>query len=166
VLCAEAEEAILAADLIVIAPGNFYRSLLPTLAVTGMRETLEESEAKKVMVSNLMTTPGQTDGWHVVDYVKGMERYIGIGRIDTVLFNNQQPSRELLENYATENEYPVDTSRDKFSDIAAQHIGAPLVAKEVFVPQKNDTLIRRTLIRHDAREVRKQLARMLVPDAQ
>ena len=59
----EAEEAMQAANLLVIAPGNLYGSLLPALAVTGMKEAFADSPAKKVMITSLVTKPGQTDGW-------------------------------------------------------------------------------------------------------
>jgi uncharacterized cofD-like protein len=147
----EAEEAILTADLVAIAPGNLYGSLLPALSVRGIAETLQETPAPKVAVANLVTKPGQTDGWHVVDYVKTFEKYIG--KLDTVLYNDRLPDRDLLDKYAAEDEYPVGIEPGRFTEIEARAIGSDLLADSVFAPDTNDREIRRTLIRHDARKV-------------
>lgn len=156
----EAAQAIGKSDLVVIAPGNLYGSLLPVLAVDGLKEVIEESPAKVVTISNLVNKPGQTDNWHVVDYVQSFEQQIGEGQVDYSLYNNEPPSQELLEKYAANGEFPVDTSFERFDEIRAIAIGAPLVAKEVFLQDPNDTIISRTLIRHDAYQVGRQLMRI------
>jgi uncharacterized cofD-like protein len=156
----EAKEAIREADMVVIAPGNLYGSLLPALAVGGMAEALRQSSAQKIMVANLVTKPGQTDGWHVADYIRAMERYLGEGAIDVALYNTAVPSKDLLYKYAAEGEYPVDTSEARFSEVKAVPIGADLVAGEIFTPDPKDTAIRRTLVRHDAKRVSKELMRL------
>jgi uncharacterized cofD-like protein len=156
----DAEEAIENADLVVIAPGNLYGSILPTLLVSGMREAIRTTNAKTIIVSNLVTKPGQTDGWHAVDYVKKIEGFIGDGSIDYVLYNRGYIEPELLEKYAHEGEYPVSVTDDRFCEITAKPIGDNLVSEEIYQPDANDTLIRRTLIRHDAKRVGRQLMRL------
>lgn len=153
----EAAEAIRRADLIVVAPGNFYGSLMPALVVDGMVEAWQASTAHKVVIANLVNKPGQTDGWHVVDYIKEFEKHIGDGQIDTILFNNEPPDRALLQAYAADQEFPVLTDLKRFKEVRAVAIGRNLVAKKPFVQDKNDTVIRRTLIRHDAARVAKLL---------
>ncbi len=148
-----ASEAIQRADLVVIAPGSVYTSILPCLAVGGMAEALQATQAKIVAITNLVSTPGQTDGWHVADYVDMYERYIGGGVIDRVLYNTKAPTDEQLAKYASEGEYPVRSDPEGFKNMLAVAIGAPLVAKEVFSQDPNDMHIRRTLIRHDAAQV-------------
>ncbi|HSX45147.1 MAG TPA: gluconeogenesis factor YvcK family protein [Candidatus Saccharimonadales bacterium] len=157
----EAKSAIRDADLVMIAPGNLYGSILPSLAVDGMREAFEKSKAKRVMISNLVTKPGQTTDWHVVDYAKTIEQYIGEDSLDYVLYNQDLPSSELLEKYAAEGEFPVRTEPERFSEISAQAIGANLVASNFAHQDENDKAIRRTLIRHDAHQVGRQLMGIL-----
>jgi uncharacterized cofD-like protein len=157
----EASDAIVDADLVVLAPGNLFGSLLPILAIDGMATAIAESKAKKVVVSNLVTKPGQTDGWHVVDYVKQFERYIGENTIDIVLYNSSPPPLDLLSKYAAEGEYPVTTGSDRFREIAASCVGRCLLAQSVYGQEINDKTIRRTLIRHDGAEVSRQLMSLL-----
>jgi len=154
-----AHDALCAADLIVIAPGSLYTSLIPILAVTGMRETLARSKARLVSVANLVNKPGQTDGWHVVDYVQQLERYIGTDRITDVLYNTEPISPTLLLRYAKEGELPVDTERTRFAEIAANFHGARLVSKELSARVDGDVL-HRTLIRHDATRVADELKKL------
>jgi uncharacterized cofD-like protein len=153
----EAAEAIQAADMVVVAPGNLFGSLLPALAVEGMQEVLAASPAKKIVVSNLVTKPGQTDGWHVVDYVNTLEKYMGKDVVDVVLYNNHLPSVELLDKYAAKGEFPVDIAEERFSEIRAQAIGDNLVSDTIATQQSSDKAIHRTLIRHNAHTVGRKL---------
>jgi uncharacterized cofD-like protein len=157
----EARQAILDASAVIIAPGNLFSSILPVLSVGGVSEALQATKAKKIAITNLVTKPGQTEGWHVVDYVKAYERYIGVGQLNVVLYNTDLPSKDLLEKYAAEHEYPVATDSIRFSEIAAVAVGKALVAQELYKQDPNDNAIKRTLIWHDARVVTENILRIL-----
>ena len=156
----QAKAAIERSDLVVIAPGNLFCSLLPALSTDGMKEALASTKAKVVYISNLVNKPGQTDNWHVVDFVREIEKYIGKNKIDTIIYNNEQPTDELLKKYAAEGEFPVSIAPERFVELDAELIGAPLISKQIAVQDKNDKLIRRTLIRHDAAQVGRELMRI------
>ena len=141
----------------VIAPGNLYGSLLPALTVSGVKEAFAKTPAKKVVITNLVTKPGQTTGWHVVDYIRVLQDYVGDGQIDVVLYNNKAPSAALLKKYSTDGEFPVAIDPERFSEITAKAIGANLVADYIFPQDPNDKAVPRTLIRHDAAAVCEQL---------
>jgi 2-phospho-L-lactate transferase/gluconeogenesis factor (CofD/UPF0052 family) len=125
-----------------------------------MAEAFADARGKKVLLSNLVTKPGQTDGWHVADYVHMIERYVGSEQIEIVLYNEDLPDQDLLSKYAAEGEFPVATDADRFAEISAEPLGANLVAKNVATQDENDKAIRRTLIRHDAHQVGRQLMRV------
>ena len=59
----EVLEAIAQADLILIGPGSLYTSILPNLLVSGVAEAIESSSATRVYIANLMTQPGETEGY-------------------------------------------------------------------------------------------------------
>jgi uncharacterized cofD-like protein len=158
-----ATRAIAEADLVVIAPGRFYGSLLPIFLVDGVAQALQSTPAPVVSVTNLMNNQFQTEGWHVADYVRGLEYYLGAGTIDTVLYNSEPVSDELLKRYAQEGEYPVRTEPSGFVDLGVQTIGVPLVAKDIYQQDPADTMIRRTLIRHDPEAVVGELRKLLQP---
>ncbi len=83
----KAISAIQNADLIVIAPGKFYTSILPIFLVKGVPEAVRKSRAKKVFVCNLMTQVGNTDNFSVKDFLIILEKYLGKDVIDYVIFN-------------------------------------------------------------------------------
>ncbi len=155
------DTALNEAEMVVIAPGSLYGSILPTLAVDGMRQAINNSSSTKVVVSNLVTKPGQTDGWHAADYVEEIERYIGKDQVDYVLYNQDHPSAGLLEENARKGELPVRTDTEEFSKVAATPVGANLVSGEIGMQDEHDTLINRTLIKHDARQVGKHLLSLI-----
>jgi uncharacterized cofD-like protein len=155
-----AREAIMAADMVVIAPGSLYSSLVPILAVSGMAETLASTKAAVVSIANLVNKPLQTDDWHAVDYIKQFERYIGPGVIDTVLYNTEPITPVLLKRYAAEGEFPVHVEPIRFRETKAKPVGARLVSKDVST-SSSDGKLDRTLIRHDADAVCEQLQKLL-----
>ena len=157
----DAASAIKRADMVVLAPGDLYSSLLPMLAVEGMPKALNDTGAMVVMVANLVNKPLHTLNWHIADYWREMERYIGPGTIDFVLYNTKPPSKELLDKYAGDQEFPPRSDAEGFAGISARLVGAPLVATKPFRQDPADTLIQRTLIRHDALAVKQQLENIL-----
>lgn len=149
----EAKAAIETADIIVIAPGNLYTSLVPTLIVNGMSEALSASKAKLVYVTNLVTKPGQTDGFHVHDYAAEIERFIAPRKLDYVIYNEKQPSPALLKKYAQAGEFAVEYDHDEFKKAHYQAIAGNLVSDAIPVLKPSEQLIPRTLIRHDSSKV-------------
>ena len=50
--CPEAVTAVEAADWVVIGPGSWFTSIMPTLLVPGLRDALITTTAKRVLVLN------------------------------------------------------------------------------------------------------------------
>lgn len=143
----KAVEALEAADCIVIGPGNWYCSILPNLLVKGVPEAIRRSRAKVVVNCNLMTKKGHTDGFTVDDFVRGIERYVGDGRVDFVTCNSRVPEQELLDRYAAEGEFPVAPVQETAKG-NLRYLPADLISRDIPVLKAGDP-IRRTLIRHD-----------------
>ncbi len=55
-----------------------------------------------------MTKPGQTDGFMVHDYVEEIERFIGASVVDYVIFNTDEPPKQLLDKYVRDGEFIVE----------------------------------------------------------
>jgi len=84
----EAAQAILNAELVVIGPGSLYTSILPNLLVEGMVEAIKASPALKVLVCNLASQKGETDGYGVADYLRVIREHVGSNLFDFVLVNS------------------------------------------------------------------------------
>jgi uncharacterized cofD-like protein len=157
----KAAEAIQKADLVVIAPGNLYCSILPALCVRGMPEELNNTKAKVVMVANLINKPLHTNNWHVVDYLDKIEEYSGKQSIDYVLCNFKLPDASLLEKYSEEGEYPVRIEAKRLREVRTKIIGGDFLGSKIFHQDPNDRLTKRTLIRHDADKVVRHLKKII-----
>lgn len=152
-----AKQAIMEADIVVIAPGNIYGSLAPALVVPGMSDVLNQTAAKKVYICNLVTKPGQTDDFSVIDFASEIERF-GNFTLDYVLYNNQRPSKELLDKYAKEGEYGVAFDVDQLKTMHYKAKGGKFISDERYEAQAGDPIAaERTLIRHDADAIAKAL---------
>lgn len=162
ILNPKAKEAIKQADMVVIAPGNLYGSLAPALIVPGLYKVLKASVAKKIYVCNLVTKPGQTDGFKVHDFASEIERFAGGPFLTHVIFNTEKPSKELLDKYAGDGEYAVDYNNGPLKAAKYTPKGANIISKEIKNRRsKHDPLAKtRTLIRHDPDKVAKQIMRI------
>ena len=144
-------DAIMSADMVVIAPGNLYGSLAPALIVPGIGEALRKTKAYKVYVCSLMTKPGQTDGYQVHDFADEIERLAGGAFLDAVVFNTEKPDDELLHKYAKEGELSVGYDLNVLHGKPYTTAGANLLSSEIWSGSKSDPIASsRTLIRHDS----------------
>lgn len=103
----EVLEAIRQANLILIGPGSLYTSILPNLLVSGVAEAIEESRATRVFIANLMTQPGETDGFSLSEHVRVVYSHTRRKLIDWVIASNQAVSPSVARRYHTEGAEPV-----------------------------------------------------------
>ena len=96
------------ADAIVMGPGSVFTSIVPNLLVSGIPEAIEKSQAVKMFVCNVMTQPGETDGFTASDHIRAVTRHTECKVFQHVLVNQERPTKELLEKYAQENQYFVE----------------------------------------------------------
>lgn len=150
------------ADMIVIAPGDIYNSLGPALIVPGLGEALCSSKAKKVYVCNLVTKPGQSDGFKAHDFAAEIERFIGQPCLDYMLYNRKLPSDELLEKYAHEGEFAVEIDDEALQNAHYEAKGAALIANGISEePSSADAIAHmRSYIRHDPDLIARELMRL------
>jgi uncharacterized cofD-like protein len=156
-----AKKAILAADIVLIAPGNLYGSLAPALLVGGMKEALKATKAKIVYITNLVTKPGQTDGFMVHDYVSEVERFIGEPLIDIVIYNTDEPPKSILDRYMQKDEYIVEFDLDILDGMHYQSIGVPLISHQTSTVNAHDRIAStRSLIRHEPDRVAREIMKL------
>jgi uncharacterized cofD-like protein len=80
-------EAALQADLVVLGPGSLYTSLIPVLLVSELSDAIRRSGARVVLVMNLTTEPGETDGYTAADHLLAIRRHAPDLPIHDVLVN-------------------------------------------------------------------------------
>jgi uncharacterized cofD-like protein len=99
-------EAIRTSDAVVLAPGDVFTSLVPNLLVEGVAEAIRASRGRLVMVVNLMTKSGETDGWSARRHVEELSRRAGRAP-DAVLVHAEPLPRARLRDYEFEGAEPV-----------------------------------------------------------
>ena len=98
----EALAAIYEADIITIGPGSLFTSLLPPILVKGVSEAIASSFATKIFICNLMTQPGETDGFSAHKHLEIVREYAPQIKFDFVIVNNHPINVEQMERYAGE----------------------------------------------------------------
>jgi uncharacterized cofD-like protein len=95
----EAIEAIMDADIVVLGPGSLYTSIIPNLLVDGVCNALSDTRAIIVYVCNVMTQPGESEGYKLSDHIKAIERHSQKGLIDYCIVNTATIPEEMKERY-------------------------------------------------------------------
>jgi uncharacterized cofD-like protein len=127
-----ATEAVREADVVVVGPGSLYTSLLPPLLVPELGEAIRTTPAIRVFVMNLMTEPGETDGFSAADHLRAVARHVGGPMFDLVLYSTAAIGPEAAASYRTRGAAPVRVSATEISELAelaAQAIGLPLASE-------------------------------------
>lgn len=105
---AETLEAIHHADIITIGPGSLYTSIIPNLLVDGIGDAIRDSRAMQVYICNIMTQPGETDGFHVEDHLRALFEYAPQLAVDSVLVNSAPLSDAMRQKYLAEGAVQVE----------------------------------------------------------
>ncbi|CUQ02543.1 hypothetical protein BH721_00340 [Clostridium baratii] len=134
----EALQAIKDADAIVMGPGSLYTSVIPNLLVKGIVSEIKKSSAYKIYISNVMTQPGETDGFKVYDHIKVLKKYGGKDIVDCVIANNGSISDDMKKKYKDKNSDIVTIDRDKLKDFGIE------------VVEKNLIKVSKGTIKHDS----------------
>jgi uncharacterized cofD-like protein len=133
----EALAAIRSADMITIGPGSLYTSILPNLLVSKVTDAIAESEATKVFVTNLMTQPGETDGYDAERHLSTVKEYAPQIRFDYILLNDRPITEAQAAVYASDGAYQVRWDGDN----SIERGGAEIV--------RADLLEQGDMVRHD-----------------
>lgn len=122
-------QAIMQSDLIVFGPGSLYTSIIPNLLVDGVVDAVMQSDAVKIYVCNIMSEPGETDGYNVSQYVSALFDHAGEHIFDSVIVNNELIEFELLEKYKNEGATPVMLDKPQVERLGVTAVCAPMLVQ-------------------------------------
>ena len=101
--CPEAVEAVNEADWVVIGPGSWFTSVMPTLLVPGLRDALVGTSARRILVLNLQEQEGETEGLSPTDHLEVLSAHAPDLSIDVVVADTSlSDSRGSLDTVARE----------------------------------------------------------------
>lgn len=137
----EALIAIKEADAIIIGPGSLYTSVISNFLINNIGNTVCKSNALKIYVSNIMTQPGETDGFDVAMHLKTLKKYAGKDSVDFVIANNGIIPEDLIEKYKSEGSELVKLNKKELKGLNAKCIEADLVKiKDGHIKHNTDKL--------------------------
>ena len=122
-------EAIKSADAIILGPGSLYTSIMPNLLVDGMAEAVRESKAVKIYICNVMTQPGETDGYTAAMHAKAIIDHAGVGAIDYVLVNSVEISPAMKAFYAERGAFPVIVDEEALDALGVGYVKADIISE-------------------------------------
>lgn len=141
--------AIEEADLIIIGPGSLYTSVIPNLLVPEIAEAIAKSPVPKIYVCNIMTEPGETDGFTVSNHIRAIDEACGRALFDAVMVQQTVPSAQSLIRYAQEGSGFVELDRE-----AVKELGRRVITKNIMIENE-----RTGSVRHDSDRLARELVR-------
>lgn len=137
-------EAIKDADAVILGPGSLYTSVLPNLLVKEVAQALRETQAVKIYICNVMTQPGETDGYTASQHVKAILDHAG-PVIDYVVLNSQDVAQDLKAVYASQGAFPVLADTDAIEAMGVKVVEANIISETNLV-RHDPVKLSRTII--------------------
>jgi uncharacterized cofD-like protein len=132
-------DAIRAADLILIGPGSLYTSILPNLMIRGLADAIRASRALRVYTCNVMTQPGETDGFSAEEHLVAIFEHAG-QVVDAMIVNASRPSARTLEAYASQHQYPVDCDPRAVEALGVRPFFGDIISEGNYLRHDSDAL--------------------------
>jgi len=142
------------ADILILAPGSLYSSIIPIFSVPGLADCVRENRhALKVLVSNLWVQAGETDlsivdpqrKFHVSDMIRAYERNIPGGTAglfqEVLCLSLRDVPASVLQRYAVEGKVPIYLDRTVVKELSYIPLECGIYSKEA--------LAERGVIQHD-----------------
>lgn len=141
---------IIEADIIILGPGSLFTSIIPNLLVEEVVKAINQSSAPVFYIVNIMTQPGETDGFSAAQHVLALKQHTKIEKLDFVVVNTGEILGDVLERYERESAYPVALQKEDFDIL--ENMGIKVINDD-FVEEKKG------YVRHDASKISKKLLR-------
>lgn len=131
----EALESIRDADFIVLGPGSLYTSVIPNLLIKDIIEEICASPAPKAYIVNVMTEPGETDDYNLLDHVEAILNHSRDCILDYVIANTESIPEKVLDKYLNDGSVSVKIGKDDERILAQK--GITLVANSLIDVEKS-----------------------------
>lgn len=144
----ETIQAINKADAIILGPGSLYTSVICNLLVKNIPEAICQSTALKIYICNVMTQPGETEGYSASMHLEELIRYLRQNCINYALVNKSILSKKIALKYQKEGAYIV---KDDLKEIYKNR------TKVV----RQDLLSQYNFARHDSEKIAKLILEII-----
>ena len=126
----ESIDSIMDVDIVLLGPGSLYTSIIPNLLVTDISQALKKTKAEVVYILNIMTQPGETNGYSVTDHVAAIIDHANSNIIDKIVVNSKEVDKYAKYRYKSiENSTPIyitDEDREDMKKLGIEVIEADI----------------------------------------
>jgi uncharacterized cofD-like protein len=127
--CAEAIDAVMSADWVVLGPGSWFTSVIPHLMVPKLRQALSDTSACLIVVLNLAPQEGETPGFGPEDHLAALFEHAPDLKIHTVLADVRSVAHpEQLDGSVSESGARLVIADIAAEDASDRHDDAKLAA--------------------------------------
>ncbi len=142
VICQSVIDELKEADLIIFSMGSLYTSIIPNLISKEVIKAIDESNAKLMYTCNMMTQPGETDGYTISDHIQVLNKYLGSKKINAVVVNNGRIDKDIIEKYSSlEQKDQINLTEKQKEEI--KKMGVKII-------KNNYVIVEDELIRHNS----------------
>lgn len=94
-------KAIVMADIVVLGPGSLYTSIIANLLIPQVQEAIADGQAYTYYIANIMTQPGETDGYTLEDHIRAIEAHTRVNNklIQKIVYNTGNIPKAILDRY-------------------------------------------------------------------
>lgn len=150
-----AVKAILSADILLFGPGSLYTSIIPNLLVDGIAEAVAASRALKVLVLNIMTQEGETEGYTASDHVRAIFAHSREHLFNICLANSEPVPAFLRERYIAEGAEPIRVDEEQLRRMGVEPILRPMVSRSSdYIRHSSKRLAKELILFHARRNMR------------
>jgi len=140
----EALEVIRSADIVIFGPGSLFTSIIPNLL---MKEIAQEiSKRKNIMklyLCNVMTQPGETNGFTAADHVEKLLEHINEPEVvNGCLINSGRLDYNLLFKYSQQGSFQVTFDRERLIRLGMMIFEADVVSKDNYLRHDSEKTAR------------------------
>ncbi len=124
----EVRQAVEEADLFLFGPGSLYTSVLPNLLLDGLVDAIQETGKSRVYICNIMTQPGETDGFSLSDHLAALRAHVGDDFPDAVVAHQGEIPAAIRDKYLERGAEPVECDLDERGEFS----GVRLITGDFF----------------------------------
>lgn len=142
VICQSVIDELKEADLIIFSMGSLYTSIIPNLISKDVIKAIDESNAKLMYTCNMMTQPGETEGYTISEHIQVLNKYLGSKKINAVVVNNGKIDKDIIEKYSSlEQKDQINLTEKQKEEI--KKMGVKII-------KNNYVIVEDELIRHNS----------------
>jgi uncharacterized cofD-like protein len=113
--------------------------VIPNLLIKPLADALRRAKALRVYICNVMTQPGETEGYTAEEHLSAIIEHAGLVA-DVMILNGRRPSDVILETYAVQEQHPVSFDINAIRDLGVTPFFGDIIEEGNYVRHDSSAL--------------------------